>query len=203
MRRRRLICDRNGLRPVPAISRPTSPPTPIAEITVAAVTLPTPRSTANRLMCTNGTNTTVNDSAYITKICQYTRVRIATAGASPNSCDAGTVDAIPSGCWPIDSGSRSMRVDAATMMTPPMIAIVRKAARQPQASIITAARGGTRMLARLPPAVVSASARPRRWTNHRTTVALQGTHDALIPIGATIPSPIKTIQSDDEPAQSR
>jgi hypothetical protein len=52
--------------------------------------------------------------------------------------------------------------------------------------------GGTKIFAKLPPAVAIAMAKPRRTTNHLTTVALQGTQAQLIPSGATTAIPIAT-----------
>ena len=59
------------------------------------------------------------------------------------------------------------------------------------------------MFAAEPPAVVIAIASPLFTTNQRTTVALHGTHDALIPIGAMMPNPRKTIHRFDALAQTR
>jgi hypothetical protein len=59
------------------------------------------------------------------------------------------------------------------------------------------------MFAVLPPAVAIAVARPRLDTNHRTTVALQGTQEQHIPIGAMSPSPTKTIDKLEALAHTR
>ncbi len=78
------------------------------------------------------------------------------------------------------------------MQIPPVRDITRIATRHPYADTRTAAIGGTKMLARLPPAVAIAVANPRRTTNQRTTVALHGTQEQLIPRGATMAIPIAT-----------
>jgi hypothetical protein len=59
------------------------------------------------------------------------------------------------------------------------------------------------MLAKLPPEVAIAVARPRRATNQRTTVALHGTQEQLIPNGATIAMPIATTTKLFAVAQSK
>ena len=43
------------------------------------------------------------------------------------------------------------------------------------------------MLPKLPPVAERLTARPRRRTNQRTTVALQGTKTALMPMAAITP----------------
>jgi hypothetical protein len=64
------------------------------------------------------------------------------------------------------------------------------AARQPIPAMRAATSGGATRFPALPPAEEIPTARPRRRTNHRTTVALHGTHAALIPNAAITPRPM-------------
>ena len=183
----------------PTSSRPANPPTPIDEITVAAVISSMPRSIANWLLCTKGTNTTTKVSAYMPRMSQYVRVREAALAVRPSvllisvwSRGVGGLF-LPSGNWPIDSGSLRNQTELSNIAAPPVSANEASAVRQPYAFTSVAATGGAIMLAMLVPEVAIASAVPLRSTNQRTTVALHGTHDALIPNGATTPRPRKAI----------
>ena len=60
-------------------------------------------------------------------------------------------------------------------------------ARQPIRPTSAAAAGGASRLPTEPPAEATPTAVPRRRTNQRTTVALQGTQTALMPTAATMP----------------
>jgi hypothetical protein len=99
---------------------------------------------------------------------------------------AGAV-ASPSGCKPMRSGSRIKKREHPTISTAPTTAISGSVERQPIRPTSAVAIGGTTRLPTEPPLDPIPTARPRRRTNQRTTVALQGTQAALMPMAETTP----------------
>ncbi len=65
--------------------------------------------------------------------------------------------------------------------------IATKATRQPAEPTNSCASGGTTIAPALPPLAAIPTASPRRRTNQRTTVALQGMKAVLMPTPATNP----------------
>jgi hypothetical protein len=88
-----------------------------------------------------------------------------------------------------------MKREQASITTVPTTAIAGIVARQPTTAMSPAATGGTTRLPVAPPDDATPTAVPRRRTNQRTTVALHGTHVALMPTAATTPSVRYTCQS--------
>ena len=113
-------------------------------------------------------------------------MRTASAGVTEAStCPMVGGCGAPSGWRPCDSGSRASMAAAANRMTRPTLIMMVRAVRHPWAAIRVAAMGGPTMLPKEPPEVTMALAIPRRATNQRTAVAFTGTHEQLMPTGAT------------------
>src|SRR4029079_7558077 len=175
----------------PSTSRPTSaaPPRALTRVAASSGGIPSPRAIGTR--GTRGENTGAHVAANTQTRSQNARLRRARrtvhARSRERDAEGARAGGSPSGARPLVSGSR--RISSARTFSETAIARPKAtyAQRQPRRLTRRWATGGSANVPRLPPALASPTASPRRRVNHLATVALHGTYAVDMPRAPMVP----------------